>query len=59
MALRIFFLSSLTASDMTSRMRYPLTAATSANPIPVLPLVASRMILSLVSSPFLSASSIM
>jgi len=44
MARRIFFLSSLAASDMVKHSLYPLAAAIIAKPIPVLPLVASRMV---------------
>ncbi len=58
-ALRIFLRSSLADSDMVRHRRYPFAAATIARPIPVLPLVASRMTLSRVSSPRSSARSIM
>ena len=57
-AARILTRSSLTASDMVNKMSYPLTAATMARPIPVLPLVASKMVLPLINAPDFSASSI-
>ena len=58
MAFNIFFRSSLADSERASIILYPLAAATMVSPMPVLPLVASRMILSFVSSPLSSAFSI-
>lgn len=49
--LQDFFRSSLTPSDMARISLYPLTADTRARPMPVFPLVASRIVLSFVSSP--------
>ena len=53
------FRSSLMSSAMTNTARYPFTAATIASPIPVLPEVGSTMVMSGVSTPRRSASSIM
>ncbi len=54
-ALRIFFLSSLADSGIAKHNLYPFAAAIIAKPIPVLPLVASKMIFWGVKSPLSSA----